>query len=109
MRVSVGEVLQVYRTPDDDLPVAPAGVQKVPGETVGNCVAVGFGVAEALEVGVGAIDSVGAGVTLRSNPDRTSTSIFVISQEAIYRSSVTASALSTLKGYRVLIAIQVEI
>ena len=34
LRVSVGEVLHVYVTPDDDLPIAPAGLQNAPGETV---------------------------------------------------------------------------
>ena len=61
MRVSVGEVLQVYRTPDDDFPVAPAGLQKAPGETVGRIVAVGVGVTDivGLGVGEGVTDTVG--------------------------------------------------
>jgi hypothetical protein len=58
----VGEVLQVYKTPDEDLPVAPAGEQKAPGETVGSCevVGVGVGVGVALTVGVGVGVGVGA-------------------------------------------------
>ena len=58
MRVSVGEVLQVYETPDVDFPVAPAGLQKAPGETVVVAVAVGVGVG----VGVGVTDLVALGV-----------------------------------------------
>ncbi len=57
LRVSVGEVLQVYRTPDDDFPVAPAGLQKAPGETVVVVVAVAVGVGV-----VGVTDLVGLGV-----------------------------------------------
>ena len=56
MRVSVGEVLQVYETPDVDFPVAPAGLQKAPGETVLVAVAVAVG------VGVGVTDLVALGV-----------------------------------------------
>ncbi len=50
----------MYKTPEDDLPVAPAGEQKAPGETVGSWDAVGVGVALALIVGVGL--GVGVGV-----------------------------------------------
>ena len=53
--MSVGEVLHVYKTPEEDLPVAPAGEQNAPGETVGSweVVGVGVGVGVALTVGVG--------------------------------------------------------
>jgi hypothetical protein len=40
LRVSVSEVLQVYFTPDEFTPVAPAGAQNAPGE-IGDCEAVG--------------------------------------------------------------------
>ena len=40
MRVSVSDVLQVYFTPDEFTPVAPAGAQNAPGE-IGDCEAVG--------------------------------------------------------------------
>ena len=56
LRASVCEVLQVYRTPDDDFPVAPAGLQKAPGETVVVVVAVAVG------VWVGVTDLVALGV-----------------------------------------------
>ena len=36
LRVSVSEVLQVYFTPDEFNPVAPAGAQNAPGE-IGDC------------------------------------------------------------------------
>jgi hypothetical protein len=58
----------VYKTPEDDLPVAPAGEQKAPGETVGSCelvgvgVGVGVGVALTVGVGVGVALTVGVGV-----------------------------------------------
>ena len=58
--MSVGEVLHVYRTPEEDLPVAPAGEQNAPGETVGSWEVVGVGVALTVGVGVG----VGVGVAL---------------------------------------------
>ena len=48
----------MYKTPEDDLPVAPAGEQKAPGETVGSCELVGVGVG----VGVGVALTVGVGV-----------------------------------------------
>ena len=62
-RVSVGEVLQVYVTPDVDFPIAPAGLQNAPGETVGT-VAVGVGVAVAVGVGDGVAVGVGVGVAV---------------------------------------------
>ncbi len=60
--MSVGEVLHVYKTPEEDLPVAPAGEQNAPGETVGSweVVGVGVGVGVALTVGVGVGVGVGA-------------------------------------------------
>jgi hypothetical protein len=60
--VSVGEVLHVYKTPEEDLPVAPAGEQNAPGETVGSWEVVGVGVGVALAVGVTL--GVGVGVAL---------------------------------------------
>jgi hypothetical protein len=54
--------LHVYKTPEDDLPVAPAGEQKAPGETIGSCELVGVGVA--LTVGVGVALAVGVAVAL---------------------------------------------
>ena len=58
----MAEVLHVYRTPDEDLPIAPAGVQKAPGVTVG--IAVGAGVVEAVGLGEGLeiVDAIGDGV-----------------------------------------------
>ena len=51
LRVSVSEVLQVYFTPDEFNPVAPAGAQNAPGE-IGDCEAVGLGVGIAFGVGL---------------------------------------------------------
>ncbi len=62
-RVSVGEVLQVYVTPDVDFPIAPAGLQNAPGETVGT-VAVGVGVAVAVGIGDGVAVGVGVAVAV---------------------------------------------
>ena len=62
--MSVGEVLHVYRTPEEDFPVAPAGEQNAPGETVGSWEAVGVGVGVALALGVTVGVGVGVGVAL---------------------------------------------
>jgi hypothetical protein len=45
-----------------DLPIAPAGVQKAPGVTVGNIV--GEGVTETVGVGIDVIEALGDGVGL---------------------------------------------
>ena len=62
--MSVADVLQVYRTPDADLPIAPAGVQKAPGVTVG--IVDGVAVTDTVGVGVGleVIEALGDGVGL---------------------------------------------
>lgn len=57
----------MYRVPFADFPVAPAGVQNAPGETVGmvdSRVALGVGVGEGVGVGAGAgdADTVATGV-----------------------------------------------
>ena len=49
----MAEVLQVYAVPRADLPVAPAGAQKAPGETIDS--GEGDGVGEAETVGVGGV------------------------------------------------------
>ena len=57
--VSVGDVLQVYETPEVDLPIAPAGAQNAPGVTNNELlVAIGAGVG----VITGAVETVGVGV-----------------------------------------------
>ena len=60
----MAEVLHVYRTPDEDLPIAPAGVQKAPGVTVG--IVDGVAVTDTVGIGVGleVIDALGDGVGL---------------------------------------------
>ena len=60
----MAEVLQVYRTPDEDLPIAPAGVQKAPGVTIG--IAVGDAAIDAVGLGEGLeiVDAIGDGVGL---------------------------------------------
>jgi len=66
LRVSVGEVLQVSVTPEEDLPLAPAGLQNAPGDTVGSWERVRVGVGE----GVGLLVPVetGVGVALEAGP-----------------------------------------
>jgi hypothetical protein len=60
----VGDVLQVYKTPEEDLPTAPLGVQKAPGVTIGIAVGVDEAVTVAVGVGVGIelVDELGNGV-----------------------------------------------
>ncbi len=62
--MSVGEVLQVYKTPEEDLPTAPLGAQKAPGVTIG--ITVGVDEAVTVVVGVGVevelVDELGSGV-----------------------------------------------
>ena len=50
----------MYWTPDEDTPVAPAGLQNAPGVMTACFVGVGVGVGEGVGVGVG--DGVGVGV-----------------------------------------------
>ena len=54
--------MQVYGTPDEDLPTAPAGVQKAPGVTVACCVDVGVGVGVELVSGEGVAGALGVGL-----------------------------------------------
>ena len=62
----MGDVLQVYETPEVDLPVAPAGAQNAPGVTISELLlSTGVGVGAITGAGVGVVDAEGVaeGVT----------------------------------------------
>ena len=57
----MGEVLQVYRTPDADLPTAPVGVQNAPGETLATTIGEAVTGTVGLGEGLDDVDALGDG------------------------------------------------
>ena len=122
--------MQVYETPDVDLPIAPAGEQNAPGVTInelllstgvgvgaitGAGVGVGEGVADGVTTGVGVTNGVGVGVTVGVALNvgvalTTGVGVGVFEtprpQELINEFNFVASFASTVKEYLVFIAIQ---
>ena len=98
----MGEVLQVYETPDVDLPIAPAGEQNAPGLTMSELLevtGVGVGVITKVATGVGVAEGVGVEV-LVGTP---------MPQELINEFNLIASCESTVKEYLVFMAIQFSV
>lgn len=99
--MSVAELLQVYKVPFAEFPVAPAGAQKAPGLTVAS-VAVGVGVA----LGDGATETVGDVVGVGVDVGTASLVTYPSPQRLLFSLIITASSGSTESEYLLFVITQ---